>query len=291
MATTPEQYTEQSFEARTDRSDSWARDMVEQLESDERLDTVASTLDQLGRPLSESPAGGVLRGEWLGHALHPVLTDIPIGCWTSSAVLDLIGGRRARPASQRLVALGVLTALPTAASGLVELAGVQDQRQRRIGALHAAGNTVALGSYFMSWRSRRKGHHLRGVTMGLVGGTIATVTGYLGGHLSFARATGVEPRGFLAPDTGRGAGEPTAPSPTEAPRTFSDVERRGMAASGEVRGSGQAHLMGIDEVAAELTMQVEQVQSMVDQGLLPPVGTNPLMFRAEDVQAVRLQGG
>lgn len=293
MTTTPfEQHTQQPFGAPTERGDSWAREMVEQLEADERLDPLASTLDQIGRPLSEGPAGPALRGEWLGHALHPLLTDIPLGCWTSSAILDFLGGRRARPASQRLVGLGILAALPTAASGLVELAGVRDQSQRRVGALHAVGNTVVLGCYAASWRSRRKGHHLRGITMGLLGGTVATATGYLGGHLSFARGTGVEPRGFLATATSRGAMEPGVPSPTEAPRTFADVERTGVGASfGEVRGSGQVRLMGIDEVAAELAMQVEQVRSMVDQGLLPPAGTDPLRFRLEDVQAVRLQGG
>src|SRR5260370_8198870 len=32
----------------------------------------------------------LLNGTWLGHALHPVLTDVPIGCWTSTALLDLV---------------------------------------------------------------------------------------------------------------------------------------------------------------------------------------------------------
>ncbi|MEO6683395.1 MAG: hypothetical protein ABIN48_11300, partial [Ginsengibacter sp.] len=29
-----------------------------------------------------------LHGTWLGHPLHPLMTDIPIGAWTAAAVLD-----------------------------------------------------------------------------------------------------------------------------------------------------------------------------------------------------------
>src|SRR5690606_19186764 len=114
------------------------RTLIDRLEADERWDPLADTLDDLGRPLAEGPSGPLMRGEWLGHALHPLMTDIPIGCWSSASVLDLIGGRAARPAARRLVGLGVLAALPTAATGLVELASVEDRRLRRVGAVHAS---------------------------------------------------------------------------------------------------------------------------------------------------------
>ena len=55
------------------------------------------------------PAGPVkdaLSGTWLGHALHPLLTDLPIGTWTSAVLLDWLGGERAEPAADRLIALG-----------------------------------------------------------------------------------------------------------------------------------------------------------------------------------------
>ena len=50
--------------------------------------------------------GSVLRGEWLGHAVHPMLTDVAIGAWTSASVLDLLGGRDSSAAAQRLIATG-----------------------------------------------------------------------------------------------------------------------------------------------------------------------------------------
>src|ERR1700754_4406211 len=64
------------------------------------------------------PVKDTLAGTPLGHALHPLLTDVPIGTWTSAVLLDLLGGGEARAASRRLVGLGVLASLPTAASGL-----------------------------------------------------------------------------------------------------------------------------------------------------------------------------
>ena len=41
--------------------------------------------------------GSVLRGEWLGHAVHPLLTDVVLGTWTSAHVLDLFGGPTPHP--------------------------------------------------------------------------------------------------------------------------------------------------------------------------------------------------
>lgn len=250
----------------------WLRDAVRRLESDDRWDPVADSLADAAEPLTSGAAGSVLRGEWLGHALHPLMTDLPIGCWTSSMLLDLVGGRRSRPASRRLVGLGVLTALPTAATGLVELSTIEDRRIRRVAAVHALGNTVALGMYAASYSARRRQRHLRGVALGMAGGTVASVTGFLGGHMSFARGAGVQDRGI---DHSLAAADTSGP-----PRT-----------ADEVRGTGSSDLLGVEQAAHELTMAVEQVHTLVDDGVLPTVETDPPRFRREDVEAVRLMGG
>ena len=54
----------------------------------------------------------MLRGEWLGHALHPTLTDVTLGTWTSATLLDLFGGRDSSAAAQRLIGTGLLAAGP-----------------------------------------------------------------------------------------------------------------------------------------------------------------------------------
>ncbi len=173
------------------------RHFVHRLERDDRLDRVASALDPAAEAVGSGRTGAALRGDWLGHALHPLLTDLPLGCWMAGGLLDLVGGRRSRPAAQRLIGLGLATAPATAAAGLAEHRTTTEPRVRRVTAAHAAGNTVVALAYLASWRHRRRGDHVRGVAYGLAGGTLAWVTGYLGGHLSFARRTGTGTRGGL----------------------------------------------------------------------------------------------
>src|SRR5213080_4850151 len=94
------------------------------------------------------PVKDTLAGTPLGHALHPFLTDFPIGTWTSSLLLDLFGGSEARTASR-----GVLASVPTAASGLNDWADTTPASDsvRRIGAVHAVANVAALALYTASW--------------------------------------------------------------------------------------------------------------------------------------------
>lgn len=164
--------------------------LVRRLEEDGRLDALAERLAGVSRRLTASPAvRDVLLGRESGHAMHPWLTDVPIGSWTSASVLDLAGGPAARPAARRLVGLGVLAAVPTALTGLAELEHA-DGRARRVGAVHAAGNGVALVLYAASWLARRREHHARGAVLALAGATVASASGYLGGHLAIARNVG-----------------------------------------------------------------------------------------------------
>lgn len=173
--------------------------LVDRIEGDERVDVAVERLDVASAALGEGTSAAILRGDWMGHALHPLLTDLPIGFWTSAAVLDVVGGRRSRNAAQRLIGLGLLCVPATATSGLVDYRDVPDRATQRVGAVHAIGNTVAALLYYLSWRRRRHGHHLQGVVLGFAGGGVASVTGYLGGHMSFARSTGTGPRGTLGP--------------------------------------------------------------------------------------------
>jgi uncharacterized membrane protein len=172
---------------------------VDRIERERRLDVVADKLRPLARRLAEGPQASVLRGDPLGHALHPMLTDLPIGFFTSSFMLDLVGGRRARRASQRLIGLGLISLLPTAAAGLVDWESIPDAPRQRAGAVHAAVNVAAGLLYLGSWTQRRHGHHVRGLGLGLGGAALASVGGFLGGHLAFAQRAGVGERG--EPDT------------------------------------------------------------------------------------------
>ncbi len=166
------------------------------IESTEQLDGLASAVAKaVGRTLPAGPLKDILSGTWLGHALHPVLTDLPIGFWTSSLVLDLAGGRAGRKAADRLLTLGILSALPTAAAGLSDFADTDDV-ERRVGIVHAGANTAAVALFVLSRRARRKGKRVRGVGLSMLGAGAATLGGYLGGHLLQTRGVGVDNTAF-----------------------------------------------------------------------------------------------
>ena len=165
--------------------------LVRRLEAAPLLDRAARPLAAIADAAVPSPrAADALRGTWLGHALHPLLTDFPLGAWASASFLDLFGGRAARPAARRLVGFGLLASLPTLASGLAEWQTVSGRGARRVGVVHATVNTAATALYASSWLARRRDSHARAVVLGVAGGVVATAGGYFGGHLTLVRKLG-----------------------------------------------------------------------------------------------------
>jgi uncharacterized membrane protein len=175
--------------------------LVHSIEATSALDQVAVPIDRASDALGDGELAAALRGDWQGHAAHPFLTDVPIGCWTSAALLDLFGGRGGRAGAQHLVAIGLVAAPVVVATGLADYRSVRDGPDRRVATVHALGNSLGIALYAWSWRRRRAGAHHQGALIGLAGAVLLTVTGYLGGHLSFARSTGSGERG-TAPEPG-----------------------------------------------------------------------------------------
>ena len=144
------------------------------------------------------PSGGgvkdVASGVFLGHALHPLMTDLPIGAWTSATILDLVGGESSRPAAQKLVGIGLAAAAPTAWTGWTDWADTEPGNDpvRRLGIVHAAANGTAALLYGLSLAARRRGSHTTGVLFGLAGAGAMGAGGWLGGDLVFARGVGVK---------------------------------------------------------------------------------------------------
>jgi nitrite reductase/ring-hydroxylating ferredoxin subunit/uncharacterized membrane protein len=175
-----------------------ARETVaEQIERLGALDVVSEPLQKVVRAAvpQESELKDLLSGTWLGHPLHPPLTDVVIGAWTSALLLDLLGGDRAREGADLLVAIGVVAAVPTASAGLSDWAELRGG-SRRVGVVHALGNTTALVLHTLSWFARRRGDRRRGVALSAAGYGVATFSAWLGGHLSFAKGVGVNQTAF-----------------------------------------------------------------------------------------------
>jgi len=137
----------------------------------------------------------VLSGSWLGHALHPLMTDLPIGFWTSGVTLDLVGGEDAEAGADLLVALGNLSALGTAATGLADWSDSFGP-EKRLGIWHGLANSAGLALMTGSMLARKSGARGLGRALGFAGLGVASASAYLGGHLVYARGMGVQHAGF-----------------------------------------------------------------------------------------------
>ena len=166
--------------------------IVERLEGLSALDIASRAIEPVAQRLTKRDAvKRVLSGTPLGHRLHPLLTDVPIGCWTGASLVDAFAWRSGRHASRRLVAFGILASLPTAATGISDWNDTSGGT-RRLGVVHMAANGTALAFQIASWRARGRGHHLRGALLGAAGLGAMTAGGYLGGHLVYVKRAGVD---------------------------------------------------------------------------------------------------
>ena len=164
---------------------------VRRLERLEKLDRLSKPLAAaVGRAVRPRTVRNLLSGTNLGHPLHPMLTDLPIGAWTMSLLLDTAGGPAAEPAADLLVAVGAAAALPTAASGLNDWADTVGP-ETRVGLIHATLNTGALSLYLASLGARACSRRRLGRTLALAGFGTLLAGSYLGGHLSFVKGVNV----------------------------------------------------------------------------------------------------
>ena len=146
------------------------------------------------------PGGGptrlddFLNGVWLGHPLHPVLTDLPIGAWTLSMVLDALdtfaGRSELNAGADAAIGVGLLGALAAAVTGASQWQYTIG-RQRRLGLSHALINLAATGLYGVSLLCRLNGKRGAGKITALLGFGAVTVGGYIGGDLVFGQRLGV----------------------------------------------------------------------------------------------------
>ncbi|MEU0336748.1 Rieske (2Fe-2S) protein [Streptomyces sp. NPDC006193] len=156
----------------------------------ERFSGADRWLDAVRRVVHAAPLGRArdgLHGRWLGHPVHPLMVQVPIGSWLSAAVLDALPGQRY--AARTLVATGLLAAGPAAVAGWVDWADLNRQQQR-VGMVHAATNIAGVALYTTSLTARLRGREWAGKVFGWAGLTVVGVGGALGGHLAYRQAAG-----------------------------------------------------------------------------------------------------
>lgn len=174
-------------------------DRLEQLTAlDSAVQKLSGVFQEKIQPQSVRDA---LHGVWLGHPLHPVLTDIPIGAWTSAGMLDLLPKTGA--ASSVLIGVGLVAAGPTAVTGWTDWSEL-NRPEQRTGLVHATVNYVAVGLYAASLYNRMRRRYLRGKVLGFAGLATVLVGGTIGGHLSYRRAAGANHTADVGDTAGRG---------------------------------------------------------------------------------------
>lgn len=167
--------------------------LIRAVESAEALDPLAKTAaNKIRSVLSSGKLKDAVSGTWLGHAVHPMLTDIVIGSFLGATVLDLLGGEGKGRAGERLITVGIAAYPPTALTGVNDWADAEpvDGAVRRAGLVHATTNAFALSLYVGSLAARRRGWRRRGVLLSGIGSAVLMGGGYLGGHLSLSKGVG-----------------------------------------------------------------------------------------------------
>ena len=136
----------------------------------------------------------MLNGTWFGHPLHPVFTDIPLGAWSGTTLLDLAWLNNeddgiARGADLTLL-LGLAGATGAAVTGVTDWSDL-DGTDRRIGLMHGLLNGGITLLYLTSFLLRLTGQRRTAITLSTTGYLTSLFSAYLGGELSFAKGIGV----------------------------------------------------------------------------------------------------
>jgi nitrite reductase/ring-hydroxylating ferredoxin subunit/uncharacterized membrane protein len=182
----------------------WHGDVLTQIDQLDWLrslnDWLTAVLGPLRERYQDNLAVELLHGgRWIGHPLHPALSDLPIGLWMSATLLD-VTGRDTAP-GPGLDAAGLLSAAGTLAAGATVLTGLSDwtvsnDQDRRVGLFHGLLNTAALGLQSASLAARVTGHRGSARTLGAAGLAVTAGAAYLGGHLVFTKGVMVNRVGW-----------------------------------------------------------------------------------------------
>lgn len=169
-----------------DRQD-WLEPVADQLQQ-----AVTAVYDQAGE--AGQKVKNALHGTWLGHPLHPVLTDIPVGAWTAALVMDALheitGQRAYARGADAAITVGLVGAAGAAITGLTDWQAT-DGRARRLGLVHALMNTTGVLLYAGSLASRKNRNRTAGRALSMIGYAVAFGAAYLGGKLVYSEQVGV----------------------------------------------------------------------------------------------------
>ena len=150
----------------------------------------------LFRPIR--PIKDLLNGTWLGHPLHPVITDVPIGAFFVALFLDVVG----QPVGAFwAVVIGQLAMLAAIVTGLADYADTDGTARTRAtlhGTVMVIGGALTAASIITRQAGTADGSLQTGLL--LLGFLVIGAGAYVGGEVVFAFGNMVSRHAF------RGAG-------------------------------------------------------------------------------------
>lgn len=168
------------------------------IESQTWLDQLADPLQKWTQSSLASPQWkklkNILHGTWFGHPLHPTITDIPLGSWTSTLLFDMLWLASERPdmasAADITLVIGLLGSGAAAVTGFTDWSET-DATDRRVGLAHGLLNAGVMTTNLLSYGLRRAGKRRSAIALASLGYAVSLFSAYLGGELSFAKGIGV----------------------------------------------------------------------------------------------------
>lgn len=168
------------------------------------VDGLADPLQNYWKSVLGSAKGAknVLNGTWLGHPLHPAITDVPVGAWTTTMVLDVAGAvtgdEGIQTAANITLGTGLVAAVGAAATGWTDWSDTHAQN-RKVGLLHGLLMVVTTLLYSGSLAARLRGHRKSGMLLADLGLATLSAGAYLGGDEVYHIGYGVNNTAFENP--------------------------------------------------------------------------------------------
>ena len=166
------------------------------LTSSDALENISLEVQELLQRLMPKAPARALRGEWLGHPLHPIAVHSPLGGWMIATALDVAPQtdtdeqrQQYENAADLALLLGTIGGLGAITTGWPEWEKARGQA-RRTGLLHGLLTETAFFLNVGSLVARKQGKRKLGKTLSGVGLGIAVAGGMLGGQLVYRHRMG-----------------------------------------------------------------------------------------------------
>jgi uncharacterized membrane protein len=136
----------------------------------------------------------------MGHPIHPMLVNFPLGLLMTAAVFDIVhlvtGNGYWSGIAFWMIAAGVITGVLAAVIGTIDaLAIPSGTRAKSVSVVHGSGNALILALFAISWilRFNVPGNPpLAAYILSFLGAALLGVTGWLGGELTLRFGIGVD---------------------------------------------------------------------------------------------------